>query len=70
MNPHNRFFAQEVQRDAEFLEYCLREEEAAESNKTRYLDVFPKTIVNPVDSPDIGFNWSANPYQGCEHGCV
>lgn len=70
MNPHNRFLAQQVHTDAEFLEYCLREEEAPESNKTRYLEVFPKTIVNPVNSPDIGFNWSANPYQGCEHGCV
>jgi DNA repair photolyase len=22
------------------------------------------------NSPDLGFNWSINPYQGCEHGCV
>lgn len=30
----------------------------------------PKTIVNPVNSPDLGFRWSMNPYQGCEHGCA
>ncbi|MEX2639389.1 MAG: PA0069 family radical SAM protein, partial [Balneolales bacterium] len=22
------------------------------------------------DSPDIGFNYSMNPYRGCEHGCI
>lgn len=30
----------------------------------------PKTIVNPVNSPDLAFRWSMNPYQGCEHGCA
>ncbi|MDX1629611.1 MAG: PA0069 family radical SAM protein [Fulvivirga sp.] len=29
-----------------------------------------KTIVNRVDSEDVGMDFSANPYQGCEHGCV
>ncbi len=29
-----------------------------------------KTIVNKVDSPDIGPGYSMNPYQGCEHGCI
>jgi len=29
-----------------------------------------KSIVNKVDSPDVGFEYSINPYQGCEHGCV
>lgn len=30
----------------------------------------PKKIVNAVNSPDIGFSLSLNPYQGCEHGCI
>lgn len=29
-----------------------------------------KKIVNKVESPDVGMAWSANPYQGCEHGCI
>lgn len=29
-----------------------------------------RTIINRVDSPDISFHWSINPYRGCEHGCV
>jgi DNA repair photolyase len=28
------------------------------------------TAVNKVDSSDLGFSYSLNPYQGCEHGCV
>ncbi|MCB0765937.1 MAG: PA0069 family radical SAM protein [Flavobacteriales bacterium] len=36
---------------------------------TRRIEVYPKTIVNRVDSPDLPFKWSLNPYQGCEHGC-
>ncbi len=39
-------------------------------SKTRYLDIFPKTVVNEVTSPDVRMGWSMNPYQGCEHGCV
>lgn len=31
---------------------------------------YPRTVVNRVDSPDVPLNWSINPYQGCEHGCV
>ncbi len=31
---------------------------------------YPKNVVNRVDSPDVPLNWSINPYQGCEHGCV
>ena len=37
---------------------------------TVYLQTHAKTIVNEVDSPDIGLSYSLNPYQGCEHGCV
>ena len=36
---------------------------------TRVVEVFPKSILNRVNSPDIPFTWSLNPYQGCEHGC-
>ena len=29
-----------------------------------------KSILSRNDSPDIPFNYSINPYRGCEHGCV
>lgn len=38
--------------------------------KTEYLETHPKTIINKVESQDIGLEYSMNPYQGCEHGCV
>ncbi len=37
---------------------------------TEHIRIYPKTILNKVDSPDIGMSYSMNPYQGCEHGCV
>jgi DNA repair photolyase len=41
-----------------------------EEVKTEFLDTHPKTIINKVESQDIGLEYSLNPYQGCEHGCV
>ena len=41
-----------------------------EDVQTQYIEVFPKTIVNKVDSPDVSMFYSMNPYQGCEHGCI
>jgi len=38
--------------------------------KTYYTETIAKSIVNKVPSPDIGMDYSMNPYQGCEHGCV
>lgn len=45
------------------------EEEDFEKVKTSFTEVFPKTIVNEVKSPDLRMEYSMNPYQGCEHGC-
>jgi len=67
---HNRFFELEHEFRADFLNYCAQEGEEHESNQTRYIEVFPKSFVNKVVSPDVRMEFSANPYQGCEHGCV
>jgi len=37
---------------------------------TQYLEQESKTIVNKVESPDVGMMYSMNPYAGCEHGCI
>jgi len=37
---------------------------------TQYIEQQSKTIVNKVDSPDVGMGYSMNPYAGCEHGCI
>lgn len=48
--------------DAEYLE-------SLERPPTTYLDDASQTIVSTNDSPDVGFNYSVNPYRGCAHGC-
>jgi DNA repair photolyase len=52
--------------------YDAREiaEEEGKIIETKYLEVFPKKIVNVVNSPDIPLAYSMNPYEGCEHGCT
>jgi DNA repair photolyase len=30
----------------------------------------PRSVIGQVDSPDIFFERSLNPYRGCEHGCI
>lgn len=69
-NSQNKFEVLHSEWRDDFLEYCLKEGELADNNKTAYLPIFPKTIVNKVTSPDVGMSYSMNPYQGCEHGCI
>src|ERR1700739_420486 len=46
------------------------DEEFLQNEKTEYIYTYPKTIINKVDSEDVGLAYSLNPYQGCEHGCI
>lgn len=69
-NTHSKFIQYQHQMLDDFLNYCEAENESADNNKTTYLEIYPKTILNKVTSPDIGFSYSMNPYQGCEHGCI
>lgn len=65
-NPHNHFTEnQYVQEYTEGID-CWEEEH----NRTIYIPSHAKSLVNKVDSPDVGLLYSANPYQGCEHGCI
>ncbi len=71
VNPHNRFASHQYETEDNYLEYLrLNGEDVSQQRKTKIIEVFPKTIVNKVVSPDVGMNWSLNPYQGCEHGCT
>lgn len=70
LNVNNRFDAHSHDMRDDFLNYCALEGEEATNNKTVLIDTFPKTIVNKVTSPDLRMQYSLNPYQGCEHGCV
>ncbi|MFD0977153.1 PA0069 family radical SAM protein [Salinimicrobium gaetbulicola] len=66
----NRFLELSYEMRDDFLNYCASEGEEAVDSRTTFIDTFPRTIVNKVTSPDVGLEFSLNPYQGCEHGCV
>lgn len=65
-NPKNKFLKGEyVQEHPEAIDAWEQEE-----RKTEYIFDESRTLVNAVTSPDVGMMYSANPYQGCEHGCI
>lgn len=66
VNPTNRFDKNSYSKD--FPE--MIDEDILKEEQTQYIEVFPKTIINKVESPDIPGMYSMNPYQGCEHGCL
>jgi DNA repair photolyase len=37
---------------------------------TQIIEEQAKSIVSRNQSPDISFDYSVNPYRGCEHGCI
>jgi len=66
LNPHNKFL-----KDVYVKEHDEGIDDWEETDrKTSFLFENSKTIVNKVDSPDVGMAYSLNPYQGCEHGCT
>ena len=71
-NNHSLLKGQGAQRNVinRFDKYSFEpEDEDFETSKTTFTEIFPKTIVNEVKSPDLRMEYSMNPYQGCEHGC-
>ncbi|HMV78238.1 MAG TPA: PA0069 family radical SAM protein [Leptospiraceae bacterium] len=47
--------------------------EIEEEKKTLKTEIFFEragSILNQIDSPDIPFEMTLNPYRGCEHGCI
>lgn len=66
VNPTNRFEKNEY--GIEHWEGIDEPDQGAK--KTKFIDVYPQSIVNKVSSPDVGMDFSLNPYQGCEHGCT
>ncbi|WP_114792094.1 PA0069 family radical SAM protein [Niabella yanshanensis] len=66
INTRNRFL-----KDERVKEHIEAIDEWDEPNlATQYIEQEAKTIVNKVDSPDVGMAYSMNAYAGCEHGCI
>lgn len=66
INTKNRFLKDETTK-----EHIEAIDDWEETNvPTQYMEQESKTIVNKVESPDVGMSYSMNPYAGCEHGCI
>ncbi|MGE0566782.1 MAG: PA0069 family radical SAM protein [Bacteroidia bacterium] len=66
VNPFNHYNTyQYVKEYTEVIDEFIPENE-----KTEITYSYPKSLINKVNSPDVPMDYSANPYQGCEHGCV
>lgn len=59
---HQQEYSFEREEDAQDYEASLK--------RTNLIALHPKTILNKITSPDVGMDYSLNPYQGCEHGCA
>ena len=66
INTKNRFLKDErVREHVEGIDDWTDKQEP-----TQYIEQEAKSLVNKVDSPDVGMWYSMNPYAGCEHGCI
>ncbi|WP_439488202.1 PA0069 family radical SAM protein [Algoriphagus sp.] len=66
----------QIKTDNKFLKYRYvsehiegLDEPLIQSPQTKVYQEHSKSIVNKIESPDLGMMYSLNPYQGCEHGC-
>jgi len=65
-NPAGRF----ERRDLEHVDDGWYSEEQPESIATTVEPDRARHVISRNDSPDIPFEYSINPYRGCEHGCI
>ncbi len=74
INPGNRFEAVRLHVLGEELDRARGEADGAEQPRRVEREVYhdqTRTILNRVASTaDVPFDWTLNPYRGCEHGCV
>jgi len=82
INPMNRFESLGVVAEESYLDAIARGEDG-EGNlevntpngpacqiATHIFEDSSRSVLNKVDSPDLPFGWTLNPYRGCEHGCI
>jgi len=76
LNPGNRFESVRLHVLGEELDRQLVEREDEGDGKAvrierRVFEDRTKTIINRVArTSDVPFDWTVNPYRGCEHGCI
>lgn len=70
LNPANRFQDLRLHVLGEHLDEQRAEHPDGVQLPTEILDDQSRSLINHVDSPDLPFSWTVNPYRGCEHGCI
>ena len=65
----NRFESTYFERTWQDLEWDLDYQEAVRKTPITYFEDTSESVVSENRSPDVGFNYSINPYRGCIHGC-
>lgn len=74
INPGNRFESVRLHVLGEELDRQWVEREAGDGLRRVERQVFldrTQTIINRVaQTSDVPFDWTVNPYRGCEHGCI
>jgi DNA repair photolyase len=75
LNPGNRFETVRLHVLGEELDrqWIERQNEDGSSNRVERQVFFDRThrIINQVSkTADVPFDWTLNPYRGCEHGCI
>ncbi|MGZ5280173.1 MAG: PA0069 family radical SAM protein [Pseudobdellovibrionaceae bacterium] len=67
-NHEGRF--EKIQHTSDLSDYGYMDPEESSLLATQFFKDTTRKIINHNDSPDIPFNFSINPYRGCEHGCI
>ncbi len=70
LNPKNRFEKLHVEDIPDEEIFCEDEFPTESKIPTVYYKDDSKTVIAKNDSYDVGFDYSFNPYRGCEHGCI
>ncbi len=65
-NPNNKFHRHQF--STENIEGL--DEPFLENSSTEFIKESSKKVISVSNSPDLHFEYSINPYQGCEHGCI
>ena len=70
LSPGNRFETVRLHILGEERDRARLEQDPPARPRTTTLEDATRSVLNRVESPDLPFSWSLNPYRGCEHGCV
>jgi DNA repair photolyase len=69
-NRASRFDDWDRQIDAAYVDEALMEQDLVSAPRTSVTEQMGRSIISRNESPDIPFDQSINPFQGCEHGCI